>query len=249
MGTGISDYLDIPVAMGRENECMKLIHEYLLEIKSQWDICDFQELRNNSPFFKEISGMYRTYFEPCSLCVSKIIGSNPGKIIYMVPKKLRNNLRRSEEKLLKNGKINFYEENSDGLKSALEQLIFLHSVRWNDKQNAGVLNEKNIQDFHFDVSERLYKKDMMRIFSLKFDDKVIASYYVFLHRKTAYAYLGGFDPGMSEYSPGTISLYYCMLSLATKGYECIDFLRGEEAYKLHWRVEKKINYSVKILTE
>jgi CelD/BcsL family acetyltransferase involved in cellulose biosynthesis len=246
MGSGISDYLDIPVAAGKETECMKLVFKYLMEIQSQWDVCDFQELRECSPFYKEISGKFITVSEPCSVCLSKKIDSNPQKIIYMIQKKLRSNIRRAEEKLLKNGAINFVEETQCGLNNALEQLILLHNIRWNNKQNPGVLNENNIQNFHKDASKDLYEKQLMRMYSLHLNGKVIASYYVFLHGKTAYAYLGGFDPKMSEYSPGTIALYYIMLSIATKGYEYIDFLRGEEAYKQHWRTQSFINYTIKI---
>lgn len=51
---------------------------------------------------------------------------------------------------------------------------------------------------------------------------------------------------LCKYSPGTVALYYVILSAATKGCECIDFMRGEEAYKHYWRVQKESNYSVKI---
>jgi CelD/BcsL family acetyltransferase involved in cellulose biosynthesis len=246
MGTGISDYLDIPVAAGKEIECMKVIREYLFEIQSQWDVCDFQELRDSSPFFKEISGVNRADSNACSVCFSKKLDPDPKKIIFTIPKNLRNNLRRAEGKLLKNGTIDFVEETLGGLKSALEQLILLHNIRWEDKRNVGVLREKNIQDFHHEVAMGLYGKQMMRVFTLNFNGKAIASYYVFLHAKKAYAYLGGFDPSMSEFSPGAVALYYIMLAAATNGYEYLDFMRGEEEYKQYWRVEKKFNYSIKI---
>jgi hypothetical protein len=247
MGTGISDYLDIPVAVGKEVECMRFIREYLFEIQSQWDVCDFQELRGISPFYREISGANGADIKACSVCFSKKIDSDSKKIIYTIPKKLRNNLRRAEEKLLKSGNVDFVEDAFGGLKNALEQLILLHNSRWDDKRNAGVLREKNIQNFHHEVAKSIYGKQMVRVFTLNFNGQAIASYYVFLHGNTAYAYLGGFDPGMSEFSPGAVALYYIILAVAKKGYEYIDFMRGEEVYKQYWRVEKELNYSIKIV--
>ncbi len=247
LGTGISDYLDIPIKESNENKCINLIYEYLLEIRSQWDECNFEELRADSILYQELLKRRETQSEICSTCFHKEINSD--QILYEFSKKLRNNLRRAEKKLAKIGRIDFIEESSYLAESALDELISLHSARWNSKNSAGVLNDTNIQAFHRDALMNLYNSNLMRIFSLKISGREIAAYYVFLHRGIAYAYIGGFDPEMVEYSPGAITLYYVIESINKRGFKQIDFLRGEEEYKRYWIVNERKNYKIRIVNK
>ena len=248
LGTGISDYLDIPVVNNKEKICFDMIYNYLMEIKSQWDECDFQELRADSFIYKEFSKRKEVKSELCSVCLNKKI-SNIDQILYEFPKKLRNNLRRSEKKLAMVGSIEFIEEPENRMDIALNELIILHSARWINKHRSGVLNDSTIKSFHFSTLKFLYDSNLMRIFSLRLNKRVIAAYHVFLHRKRAYAYLGGFDPELVDYSPGSITLYYVICTIAKRGYDIIDFLRGEEAYKRYWNVNEEENYKIKITIE
>jgi CelD/BcsL family acetyltransferase involved in cellulose biosynthesis len=225
-----------------EAKCCDIFYRYLIDIQSQWDECDFQDIRAVSPLFKELINKEKTDSTTCNVCFFKVLDFDKKDILYQVPKKMRNNIRRALNKLNMAGEWEFIEENECRTKEALQDLFILHDARWKTKNGSGVLKDPNVQAFHIDSSEQMKKKNMLRIFSLKLKSKVIATYYVLLHRRRAYAYLSGFDPLMEDYSPGIVSLYCVIKELFNKGYDCIDFLRGEEQYKKYWDMSKSINY-------
>ncbi len=246
LGTGISDYLDIVTVSGKEAQCSEIFYNYLIEIQSQWDECDFQDIRMGSPFFNELIKKKNIELMPCNVCLFKVLDTAERDILYQVPKKLRNNIRRALKKLDIAGQWEFIEEHENRTNEALQNLFILHSARWESKRDTGVLNNEKVQAFHLESSELLIQKDMLKIFTLKLKSKVIATYYVLLHKRRGYAYLGGFDPLMEEFSPGVVSLYCVISELLKDGYACIDFLRGEEPYKKYWNMSRSLNYRMTI---
>ena len=62
-------------------------------------------------------------------------------------------------------------------------------------------------------------------------------YYGLLHRRRAYAYLGGFDPDFAHESPGVVLIGHAIAEAADEGAEQFDFLRGREDYKYRWGAE------------
>lgn len=242
LGTGISDYLDIVIVSGKEAQCSEIIYNYLIDIQSQWDVCDFQDIRIVSPFFKELLKKKNIEPMPCNVCLSKVFDTAEGDVLRQVHKNLRNNIKRAIKKLNTTGQWEFIEERENRTREALQNLFILHNARWESKSGTGVLNDEKVQAFHLESSGLLMQKNMLRIFTLKLKSKVIATYYVLLHKRRGYAYLGGFDPLMEDFSPGVVSLYFVIKVLLKHGYGCFDFLRGEETYKEYWGVSRSLNY-------
>jgi CelD/BcsL family acetyltransferase involved in cellulose biosynthesis len=72
--------------------------------------------------------------------------------------------------------------------------------------------------------------------------KAIGAYYVLVNNEYAYAYLGGFDPSMERYSPGSLALSLVIEDSVVRGARVFDFLRGDESYKALWRPSYKNNF-------
>jgi CelD/BcsL family acetyltransferase involved in cellulose biosynthesis len=241
LGTGISDYLDVLYINKYTKEIKREIGNFLYTISDQWEECDFQELPITSPLLQlnETKRLYSVHLRIQSTC-SDINGLNVKSIRELIPKKLRKNIQNRINSI--NSK---YTISLDHKKSP-DDLIHLHNERWKQKKENGVLYDKTVQKFHFDVLNDTNVEKNALIYSLKINDAVVACYYLFIRDNSAYFYLSGFDPLYNQYSPGTVALYLTIEDLFKKGVTLYDFLRGTEEYKKYWGVKYKNNYGVKI---
>lgn len=244
VGSGISDYLDITALDGYRALCARKIFDYLLEIRSEWDICDFQEIPEGSELITNalFNGIKITPVKSSTLTY-KLINKKP--FSYQIPKKMRNNLRRSEKKMNADRGFVLKDFDSENVSEMVNDLFSVHTLRWNYKNEAGVLSDENVKRFHLISSQKLSRKKIVRGFEMIYEKKPVAIYYIMILRSVAYAYLGGFDPALSEYSPGSVLLYKSIEKIIQdKQIDIVDFLRGEEEYKEYWDVLKKNNYSI-----
>jgi CelD/BcsL family acetyltransferase involved in cellulose biosynthesis len=248
VGTGISDYQDIPMCTDKKEECIQMFLNYLWSIRGEWDECEFTDVSEDANLCTEIAYDYFIIQKnQNNICMSKNIVTETKMLLYQVSKKLRNNIRRFERKINAYGTVSFTEELEGNLDKAIDNLISLHSARWNSKNNPGVLSDCKVSLFHHSASKLLFKKGLLKIFTLYLNEKLLASYYVLTKDNTAYVYIGGIDPAMVDFSPGTLALYYSIRSMVESGFTCFDFLRGQEEYKRYWMPGTKINYQIKIV--
>ena len=63
---------------------------------------------------------------------------------------------------------------------------------------------------------------------------IVAVVYSFVCGETAYAYLGGFDPASSKFSPGSVLMEFSIERAILEGVRDYDFLRNQEEYKYLW---------------
>jgi CelD/BcsL family acetyltransferase involved in cellulose biosynthesis len=75
--------------------------------------------------------------------------------------------------------------------------------------------------------------------ALRLDGRAIAVQYGFRDARRAYPYLGGFDPALASWSPGTTILAAVIEAALRRGAAEVDFLRGREPYKYRWGVRDR----------
>ena len=78
------------------------------------------------------------------------------------------------------------------------------------------------------------------------NDKIIAVMYGFEQSNCFFSYIGGFDPDLAKYSPGSIILLYIIEDCINRGISEFDFLRGAESYKYLWGAVDKTLYHLTI---
>ena len=76
------------------------------------------------------------------------------------------------------------------------------------QQESGGSTERCIEKFHIHAASGLIRDGLLRIYEMKFCQKSIAIYYALALKSRVYAYLGGFDPSMQQYSP----VHYCFIT-------------------------------------
>ena len=235
LGIGISDYLDFLLETEFESAGARMIFEHLAEQRARWDVCDFQELRADSPLLNSLI--------PWPLQSS--VFNQEGCVVLRLPptleafqaslsKERRRKHRRAWKRLSAIGEIQFETANQQTLPAWMTTLFRLHGARWQERHEPGVLADDRIQQFHREVAAQFLPIGCLRLRALRCRDEIVAVLYGFASHGRAYAYLGGFDPELEHASPGTLLTAHAIEKSILEGLHEYDFLRGAEAHKYAW---------------
>ena len=85
----------------------------------------------------------------------------------------------------------------------MQDFFRLHEGRWQPIAVHGVCADPVVRNFHLTAAQRMLDAGMLRLYLLRVGNSTAAAYYGFTAKRTAYAYLSGFDPEFAELSPGT----------------------------------------------
>jgi CelD/BcsL family acetyltransferase involved in cellulose biosynthesis len=217
LGAGISDYLGITCAPECADVFARGVLETLVEMRHEWERCDLEELREDSPLLRVAPPRgLAAHVEECSVCPARPIDER-------LPTRLAKNLRYARKKL---GSLEFVPGEWD-------DLFRLHEARW---EGHGVLGSADVQAFHREAAARF-----VRLYALRVNGEVIAVQYNLVGKERACCYLSGFNPEWHAYSPGAVLLEQSMEEAGREGARVFDFLRQREAYKYDWGARDQIN--------
>jgi len=218
LGAGISDYLDV-------------LGEPIDRIPGDFEVADLQELRGSSPLLNLGQA------EAWSTCPVLRLPSSFDEVLAGMESKFRTDTRRARNRMAR-------EESSIMRTSDPTALFRLHSARWQERNEAGVLAGPEHEAFHREVVDGFEKLGILRLYELRIRDDAIATIYAFAHRGRWYAYLNGFDPGYAKLSPCVALLAHVIEDAIREGAREFDFLRGREEYKYKWGAADSVNYRV-----
>ena len=115
--------------------------------------------------------------------------------------RLRKNLRYAWRRLAKLGAVSVARASQENLHELFASLLHLHSARWSWRGSLGVLAPAGVQKAHQETVPGLFALGLLRLYSLRLADRMVASFYGFTHtaagKKRAYFYLSGFDPALA----------------------------------------------------
>jgi len=226
MGAGISDYLD-PVLDTRYSEAIVEALQSHLSQFPEWDVCDWQDLSADTPL--------QALGETCedSPCSEVAVTGFFGDFLKQRPARLRRNLRHSAAKGAALGSLRF-TVSARADRGLLNSLIQLHGARWRDTGEAGAIAQNRSANFLRDAATALAQRNMLRIFALWLDSRVVAIVLALRNETTIFSYLTGFDPEYKKYCFGAEALALSVRHAYENGYQRWDFLRGDEPYKSDW---------------
>ncbi|HEX3019490.1 MAG TPA: GNAT family N-acetyltransferase [Chitinispirillaceae bacterium] len=247
VGAGITDYLDIIALPGYEQSIAESVLGYLADISSQWDECDFPDVPESSILLHcKYPDVFMVKRSECNICSHLELPSNQDRFRTQIPKKLRKNLSHAARMLSASGGYHLEIADESNVESFLYRLFDLHQARWESRNQKGVLYNDILRTFHKQAASGLIKNELLRIYIMKYNQMSIAVYHALVNKKTVYAYLGGFDPLMEQFSPGALLLFHVVEDSLKRGAQKFDFLRGNEAYKNYWRPVFHFNYRIQI---
>lgn len=240
-GGGVSDYLDVLAAPGREAEIVRAIR-HAAEAEPGWTSLELTDLPPHSPLLAQAELQPFTSRHDNSSVLPLPPASQ--ELLHRLSQRQRANLRNARSRLKRAGGGSVELATADTLEEFLGDLFRLHGLRWSSRGEAGVLDDKRIQAFHRLSAPSLLARGVLRLYRLRLETRTLAAIYSLFHRGTVYCYVQGFDPEFSSLSPGNLLLYDVIEDAIAAGSECFDFLRGEEAYKRHWRPRSRATYCI-----
>jgi CelD/BcsL family acetyltransferase involved in cellulose biosynthesis len=165
-----------------------------------------------------------------------------------ISKSHRKQLRRLERDVVESGRVHWHQTSSpDELARGWEILVDLHQRRRRSLGEPGCFASRTFHDFHGEVVGRLFANHQLRLSWLELDGTPAAAEYHFAGDTTTFAYQGGVDPLRLAEEPGRMSTICCLQAAIAEGHRRIDFMRGDEPYKAHWRAVALPTYDYRVV--
>jgi CelD/BcsL family acetyltransferase involved in cellulose biosynthesis len=120
----------------------------------------------------------------------------------------------------------------DRLEPALEDAFVLHEARWAGRPDGSGFATPVGRRFNQAVLKALAPKGIPRIVTLRLDGRAVAFHYYFALANAMYVYRLAFDPALGRFSPGLVNTLDALAAADEEGLERVEFLGGDERYKL-----------------
>jgi CelD/BcsL family acetyltransferase involved in cellulose biosynthesis len=250
LGIGTSDYLDVLADEQYLDTVLSAAMSYLDDIRDQWDVCDLQQLRPDSPLVSAMPPAdWAQELAWQEVCPVLWLDSQPECLEppSKLPQKMLENVRYYQRRLSKLGSVTYEEACEDNLYELFYSLLDLHAARWSTKGESGVLWVAPVQMAHQEALPELLALGVLRMHALRLDGRLIAVLYGLADPELSgsgrvYYYLSGFDPEFEPHSPGTLIVAHAIFEAQRSGACAFDFLRGKEDYKYRWGAVDTFTY-------
>ena len=244
MGGGISDYLDALIAPGWEQKTLAGIFCAVLQMREDWTVLDLTDLPVGSPLLRSPS--FQEAVREHDSCSVLYLPTSKDELLHLFSKRQRANLRSARSRLQRAGGGQIEIATEQNLSESLDDLFRLHTTRWCGRGHSGVLADERVRCFHLACAPQLLKAGILHLARLRLENRTLAVIYSLFFDRRACCYLQGFDPEFASLSSGTQLMYSVMCDALDRGMREFDFLRGEEAYKQHWRPQRRPTYRIQI---
>ncbi|MBV9392731.1 MAG: GNAT family N-acetyltransferase, partial [Verrucomicrobia bacterium] len=199
-GSGLCDYLDLIADPDNCEELKPFFWDALHSIAELWDICEFQSLCEDANLRKIVPAPHwrcRQDFQ----CVSPVLYLSP-ESPRLWPVKMSRNLAFARRALNRQYPIRYQTGDRYGWTVLFDALLSLHRKRWRD-QGGGVFNDVT-SPFHRAVAGSCLELGILRLHALFMGEEIVAVLYGFKSKLSTFYYVGGFNPDLSQFSPGSL---------------------------------------------
>ena len=244
LGVGTTDYLDGVLAPECSTEDIRGGVE-LLQREINHDVFCAAQLPERSRLLETLrsGGGSISQAESCSRM--------PAVSMAELPQKIKRNTMYYRNRAQRCGRLALVQADEATWEEIFEDLRRLHASRWRTRGEEGVLVDERVLRWHRDAIPGLLKAGMLRLMALQLNGQTMAVLYSLIdeeressHTRTQYFYITAYSPGHAELRPGTLLIAYAVERAALEGVAIIDMLRGDEAYKQIWHMEKTPTWCV-----
>jgi CelD/BcsL family acetyltransferase involved in cellulose biosynthesis len=234
MAGGVSDYHDVLIDRDFEAEALAELWACLILRRDQWDACDFEQLAPWSLLREcRLPLPLRGLLDEGPPCPHLAMPRWPSALSEVVPSKQMARFAKYRRRAERQGELSFERSSTETIAAAWEDVFRLHRARWAGRGLSGALGDDRVCHFHKEVVTELAPA-CASIDRLKLDGKTIGALYGFVIGRTKYCYMQGVDPAAGALSPGLLLVGMVLEDAQRRGLERVDFLRGDEPYKLAW---------------
>jgi CelD/BcsL family acetyltransferase involved in cellulose biosynthesis len=232
----VSDYLDLVVASGQEEEVYSALLGWLESDEAPaWDLADLCNIPAASPTHSLLAEMaeargYQVQTEVEDVCPIIHLPSSWEEYLNSLDGKQRREIRRKIRKAERGAQINWYIVGEErDLAAEMEAFIELHEKSDVDKDE---FMDTQMRGFFHAAAQVLHEAGWLRLAFIEINGDKAATMLNFDYQDSILVYNSGYDP--REYawlSPGIVLLAYCIQRAIELGRAKFDFLRGDEEYK------------------
>jgi CelD/BcsL family acetyltransferase involved in cellulose biosynthesis len=231
---GVSDYHDVLIDPASTDEAIEQLFGCLFECREQWDACDFEQLAPWSALrAARVPPCFRDTLTDGPPCPQVLMPTWPAPLSGIVPPGQLARFAKYRRRAERQGNLVFERSSVDTVADAWSDVFRLHRARWETRGLEGALGEERLCAFHRTVVADLAPV-CAGVDRVTLDGTTIAALYGFVIGNVKYCYLQGVDPARSSLSPGLLLVGMVLEDAQKQGITCVDFLRGDEPYKLSW---------------
>ncbi len=242
MGGAVSDYLDLLVDPECEREVVSTIMTVLTGLPD-WTTLDLTDLPSQSSLLRTaLAGIAAVHAN----CSALHLPNTKEELLQLLSKRQRANLRNARSRIERAGRAQLELATAETLPEFLDDLFCLHASRWARAGQPGVLADTGVKEFHRLAAPGLLARNVLRIYRLRLRQRTIAIVYTLFEHGTVFCYLQGYDPEFAHLSPGTHLMFLVIEEAVRANMRKFDFLRGNEAYKQHWRAQAEVTHRIQL---
>ncbi|MBW2221258.1 MAG: GNAT family N-acetyltransferase [Deltaproteobacteria bacterium] len=241
------DYLDFIVTKGEEAHFYHTLLSYLTSSCTEKTTLFLNSLQQNSPtlsFFKRIahSNDYNIDINLEDKAPSLHLPSSFDLYLKRLTPKNRHEIRRKMRRVEGRAKTTF--EKIDHPSKVMQKMPhFMKLFRKSAEKKNHFLNELR-EKFFMALADEFSRMGWLEIFTLSFDEMEVAYLFCFNYQDTLYLYNSAYDPTFYNFSPGIVTITYCLEDAINRGIKRFDFLRGNESYKYHFGAQDHNLYTL-----
>jgi CelD/BcsL family acetyltransferase involved in cellulose biosynthesis len=240
MGTGPvgSDYLDVIIRRGREQEVTEML---ATEMTRRGALVELSQVKGDVSLASAVAARLATHewrntTVHTGVCpYVRLAEHSWDSYLSVLGPEHRANVRRRLRQLASRFEVSFqFAETDAERRIALAELVTLHGKRWQTRGGSTAFHAPALLAFHEDLSQRALECGWLRLAVLRLNGVPAAAFYGFRYKRWFYFYQSGFDPDYAKYSVGLATMALTIQSAIAEGADEYDFLHGDEAYKFLW---------------
>ena len=246
-GVDVSDYLDVIVAAGREEEVWHALLQHRAAEPVEWDL---HAIRATSLTPSLVPALAPAYGLQVSTAVEERCPVLPlpetwDDYLARLSGKDRHELRRKMRKLERElpGATVRSHHGHDGWDEALSRFLRLHRL---SKIGKARFMDERMERFFREATRALAAAGWARLWFLECAGAAVASFLCLEYAGTVGLYNSGFDPAHAGLAPGIVLLAHVIRDAIERGIPTFDFLRGDEPYKQGFGPIPEDLYNVRI---
>ena len=206
-----------------------------------WDLCELDGVDAEDPgvlrLLRQLDERGCSRYENSPLRAWRL--DLPGtweEYLALLSKGHRKQLRQAQREWFQTGRAVLRTvENCQQLDLAMDTLVDLHQKRRQMLGQAGCFASPRFAAFHREAARRLLLSGQLQLHLLELDGRTAAAEYQLAGQGITYCYQGGIDPQRLADEPGQLTTAATVKRAIEQGGRAIDFLRGDEPYKAHFR--------------
>jgi CelD/BcsL family acetyltransferase involved in cellulose biosynthesis len=246
LGTGSvgSDYLDVIIRRGMEEETVRVLADYLGHGKQVLEFAQFK--RGDSCAAPALAGQLRDRnwsSTEVTIGVCPFIdlsGRSWESYLATLGHEYRRNFKRRLRQLTAQFAFSFeLAVSEDQRREALQALLDLHERRWQERGGSDAFHTPDLRAFHDELTQLALQRGWLRLFLMRLDGRPAAALYGFMYDRRFYFYQQGFDPRFARYSLGLVMTGLTIQEAIKEGAGEYDFLSGDEEFKFHWAADAR----------